>query len=254
MQTNPTSITLSKVSYTFSNGSKGLLGIDFNIPKGGFYCLVGRSGCGKTTCLKVAAGLLAPSSGSIKIGDSPVDGPSSDVGFVFQTPSLLEWLTVIDNVLLPISLKGSVNKSDEKFALELLELAGIKHLAQRYPEQLSGGQQSRAALARSLVISPPVLMMDEPFAALDALTREDLQDVLINLVEASGTTVIFVTHDIGEAAYLGDKILVMEGGLITHEVEIDLPRPRASDLRYEAHFSKLCRKVRSAMLLGAGQC
>jgi NitT/TauT family transport system ATP-binding protein len=254
MPSKLTSVALSNVDYTFPNGTEGLLGIDLKIPEGGFYCLVGRSGCGKTTCLKVAAGLLKPSSGSIEIGNIHIDGPSADVGFVFQTPSLLEWLTVIDNVLLPISLKGTITKSDEKIALELLELAGIKHLASRYPEQLSGGQQSRAALARSLVTSPPVLMMDEPFAALDALTREDLQDVLLSLVEARGTTVVFVTHDIGEAAYLGDKILIMEGGTITHEVVVDLARPRNTELRYEASFSKLCRKVRSAMLLGVEQC
>ncbi len=247
MRTDPGAITLTRVAYDFDDGTPGLVGVDLSVPAGGFCCLVGRSGSGKTTCLKLAAGLLRPRAGDVRIGATDVDGPSRDVGFVFQTPSLLEWLTVLDNVLLPITLKRRATAADRTAALELLELAGIAGLAGRHPQQLSGGQQSRAALARALVTAPPVLMMDEPFAALDALTREELQEDLLRLIRVRGATVLFVTHDIGEAAYLGDRIVVMAAGRIRAAKDVALPRLRQADMRYTAAFARLCRDVRVAM-------
>lgn len=251
MPTDRGSVTLSAVAYAFEDGTPGLVGVDLGVPDGGFHCLVGRSGSGKTTCLKLAAGLLRPSAGEARIGGAKVDGPAAAVGFVFQTPSLLEWLTVLDNVLLPITLKRRAGESDRAAALELLDLAGIASLADRFPEQISGGQQSRAALARALVTSPPVLMMDEPFAALDALTREELQDDLLRLARVSGATVLFVTHDIGEAAYLADRITVMDAGRIQYARDVDLPRPRRAEMRYAPEYVELCRDVRAAMAMRA---
>jgi NitT/TauT family transport system ATP-binding protein len=239
---------VDRVSYAFADGTKVLSGVDWHVPAGAFHCLVGRSGCGKTTLLKLAAGLLLPTTGQIKIEGQVVHGPSPKVGFVFQNPALLEWLSVIDNVLLPISLHRKVLPKDRHTACELLALVGIADLAGRYPTQLSGGQQSRAALVRALVTSPPALLMDEPFAALDAITREELQEDLLRQ-----TTVLFVTHDIAEAVYLGDRIAIMDQGQIALAASIDMPRPRASDRRYDVEFVSICQHIRSTMSQRVGK-
>ncbi len=247
MSIEPAFLSVQGVSYTYDDGSDVLSEIDWTIPAGGFYSLVGRSGCGKTTLLKLAAGLLQPTSGQVRIEAQTVAGPSQKIGFVFQTPALLEWLPVLDNVLLPISLHRRVQPEDRASALELLDLVGIGDLAGRYPGQLSGGQQSRAALARALIGSPPALLMDEPFAALDAITREELQDDLLRLVALRRTTVLFVTHDIAEAVYLSDRVAVMDRGRIALAAAIDLPRPRGGDCRYDPQFAGHCQRIRSAM-------
>jgi NitT/TauT family transport system ATP-binding protein len=222
-------------------------GVDWTIPRGGFHCLVGRSGCGKTTLLKLAAGLLLPDQGSVRIDGVALSQPGERIGFVFQAPTLLEWLSVLDNVLLPLSLKRSLNAQDRQKAMELLELVGLGDYADRHPSQLSGGQQSRVAVARALVTEPDLLLLDEPFAALDALTREELQDDLLKLCSRQATTVLFVTHDIAEAVYLADRVAVMAAGRLHHELMIDLARPRHRAMRYEAQFNALCRELREAM-------
>ena len=237
----------NEASYAYENGTTILSTIDWQIPEGAFHCLVGRSGCGKTTLLKLAAGLMQPIKGQVRVKGQELRGPSQKVGFVFQIPALLEWLPVVDNVLLPISLHRSVKADDRDNALELLELVGIADLAKRYPRQLSGGEQSRAALARALLPWPPALLMDEPFAALDAITREELQDDLLRLVSLRKTTVLFVTHDITEAVYLGDQVAVMEQGRISHVVTIDLKAPRRENFRNETSFSVHCHNIRKAM-------
>ncbi|MCV6575066.1 MAG: ABC transporter ATP-binding protein [Cohaesibacter sp.] len=247
MSINRDFFTIDQVGYSFSGGDKILSGIDWHIPSGSFHCLVGRSGCGKTTLLKLAAGLLLPSEGQIHIEAAPVAGPSQKIGFVFQNPALLDWLSVMDNVLLPISLHRKVNETDRQSAHELLHLVGIADLADRFPAQLSGGQQSRTALARALITSPPALLMDEPFAALDAITREELQDDLLDLVASRDTTVLFVTHDIAEAVYLGDRVAMMDKGRISLNIEIDIQRPRSAACRYGKQFSDICQTIRSAM-------
>ena len=248
MMTNTTFFDFDRASYAYETGAKILSNVDWHIPKGAFHCLVGRSGCGKTTLLKLAAGLMLPTQGQVRFKGELVKGPSQKVGFVFQTPALLEWLPVVDNVLLPISLQRAVQAEDRENALELLELVGIADLAKRYPRQLSGGQQSRAALARVLLTSPPALLMDEPFAALDAITREELQDDLLRLVTMRKTTVLFVTHDIAEAVYLGDRVAVMEQGQTPSIVTIDLKEPRSKDFRYENDFSIYCQSIHEAMM------
>lgn len=253
MSTDVDFFLVDGVSYAFADGTKVLSGVDWHVPAGAFHCLVGRSGCGKTTLLKLAAGLLLPTTGQIKIEDQVVHGPSPKVGFVFQNPALLEWLSVIDNVLLPISLHRKVLPKDRNTACELLALVGIADLAGRYPTQLSGGQQSRAALVRALVTSPPALLMDEPFAALDAITREELQEDLLRLVALRQTTVLFVTHDIAEAVYLGDRVAIMDQGQIALAGLIDMPRPRASDRRYDVEFVAICQHIRTAMSQRVGK-
>ena len=221
--------------------------INWSIPEGGIHCLVGRSGCGKTTLLKLAAGLLQPVTGTVRVLGTDVPEPSQHVGFVFQSPSLLEWQTVLNNVLLPISLHGTVTATDHKAANELLQLVGLQEQTDRYPRQLSGGQQSRVALARALITEPIGLLMDEPFAALDAITREELQDDLLQLASLRKTTVLFVTHDIGEAVYLADKVAVMDAGRIVFSTDVALPRPRNQTQRYSSLFNATCLNLRNAM-------
>ncbi len=239
--------TFDKLGYVFPDNTVALHDINWQIAGGAFHCLVGRSGCGKTTLLKLAAGLIRPTTGQVRMQEQPVLGPSQDVGFVFQTPALLEWLSVIDNILLPISLHRTVTPEDKDRGFAVLESVGIASLATRYPRQLSGGQQSRAALARALLPAPSALLMDEPFAALDAITREELQDDLLGLVAFHRTSVVFVTHDITEAVYLGDQVVLMEQGRISQVTEIDLAVPRLENCRYEPSFAHHCQSIRSAM-------
>jgi NitT/TauT family transport system ATP-binding protein len=176
-----------------------------------------------------------------------VQEPSAQVGFVFQTPTLLEWESVLDNVLLPISLKRRPTAADRGAALDLLARVGLGGFAARRPSELSGGQQSRVAVARALIGEPDLLLLDEPFAALDALTREELQDDLLRLCALNGTTALFVTHDIGEAVYLADKVAVMAAGRMTHARRIELARPRHRDMRFAPAFIAACRGLRDAM-------
>ena len=241
-------LDLQRVSFAYPDEAPILKRLTLSLVQGGFHCLVGRSGCGKTTLLKCAAGLLRPTSGTVEIDGKPLSGPSRHVGFVFQTPSLLEWRTVRDNVLLPIALHRRVTRLDHDHALSLLAQMGITDHADRYPQNLSGGQQSRVALARALVTNPPVLCMDEPFAALDAITREELQNDLRQLSRASGTTVLFVTHDISEAVRLASHVSVMDGGMITHSLKVDLPTPAGAYAQYATKAAALCHEIRAALM------
>lgn len=222
-------------------------GASLHIAPGDFHCLIGRSGCGKTTLLKLAAGLLQPQSGTIALQGVAVSGPSPHMGFVFQTPTLLDWLTVVDNVLLPIALHGKVQAAQREKAVALLGQLGLKDLQSRYPQQLSGGQQSRVAIARALINAPPMLYMDEPFASLDAITRSELQQDFLALCQRQGTSVLFITHDIAEAVYLADHVSVMQAGAVCHQLSVDLPHPRQPALRYKGEFNARCAELRQAM-------
>lgn len=221
--------------------------VDWQLPAGAFHCLLGRSGCGKSTLLKLAAGLLLPDTGKVWLGGEPVRAPGPLTGFVFQAPTLLEWLNIIDNVLLPISLQRRPHAADTARAQALLDELGLGALHKRYPRQLSGGQQSRVAIARALIRQPRLLLMDEPFAALDALTREALQVNLLAVCRQHGTSVLFVTHDIAEAVYLGDHVAVMDAGRIVFEQAIALARPRSSEVRHSAPFNAICARLRHVM-------
>ncbi|MFH6784152.1 MULTISPECIES: ABC transporter ATP-binding protein [Methylobacterium] len=241
-------LTLAGLRYRFpGDAAETVAGVDWAIPRGAIHCLLGRSGCGKTTLLKLAAGLLAPDDGAVRLDGAALGGPSPRVGFVFQAPTLLGWLSALDNVLLPVSLKRRPRADDRDAARDLLAAMGLGALAQRRPGALSGGQQSRVALARALVGRPDLLLLDEPFAALDALTREELQDDLLRLCASRGSTALFVTHDIAEAVYLGDRVGVMAEGRLIHEGAVPLPRPRPGGIRYEPAFGAVCRHLRGIM-------
>jgi len=239
-------LDLKHVSFAYPDEAPIISCLSLSLAAGDFHCLVGRSGCGKTTLLKCAAGLLRPTSGTVRIDGKPLSGPSRHVGFVFQTPSLLEWRTVRDNVLLPIALHRRVTRLDHDHALGLLAQMGIADHADRYPQNLSGGQQSRVALARALVTNPPALCMDEPFAALDAITRDELQNDLRQLTRASGTTVLFVTHDISEAVRLASHVSVMDAGQITRSLNVDLPV--LADAQYATKAAALGQEIRTALM------
>jgi NitT/TauT family transport system ATP-binding protein len=220
-------LSLRNVRFSFPGWPPTVDGASLDVEEGAFHCLVGRSGCGKTTLHEAI-------------------GP--DIGFVFQSPSLLEWLRVIDNVLLPVSLHHRPTAQERTQARQLLEQLGLAAQAEKYPRQLSGGQQSRVALARALILQPALLLLDEPFAALDAITREELQDDLLAMCRTRRTSVLFVTHDVAEAVYLGDGVDVVDGGRIAQQIAVDLP-DRGTTLRTSAAFSQLCARVRAALHL-----
>ncbi|MDE2607035.1 MAG: ATP-binding cassette domain-containing protein [Burkholderiales bacterium] len=238
-------LSLRDVRFAFPGWPPTVDGADLAVEEGAFHCLVGRSGCGKTTLLKIAAGLLAPDSGRVVFHGGP-----RDIGFVFQSPTLLEWLTAIDNVLLPVSLHHRPTGEERARALQLLQQLGLGEQARKQPRQLSGGQQSRVALARALILQPKLLLLDEPFAALDAITREELQRDLLAMCRRQRTTVLFVTHDIAEAVYLADHVDVVESGRIAQEIPIALP-DRSAATRYGPAFAGLCAQVRAALHLEA---
>ena len=244
-------LELQQVGYTYPGWPPVMQGVDWSLPEGEFHCLVGRSGCGKTTWLKLAAGLLRPDHGTLRLQGQTVQGPTPSMGFVFQSPTLLDWLSVLDNVLLPIRLHRAVQPKDVEQAQSLLAQMGLSTWLHQSPARLSGGQQSRVAIARALVTQPALLLMDEPFAALDAMTREDLQWELAQLCRARKTSVLFVTHDMTEAVYLADRVAVMSEGRVVGNVAIDLPRPRRQAVRYSPEFNDLCAHLRVRM---EGRC
>ena len=233
--------------FTYPGRAPVVNGVNWQMQAGEFHCLLGRSGCGKTTLLKLAAGLLRPQSGKVLLNGGELAAPGPQLGFMFQAPTLLEWLAVLDNVLLPVSLQRKPTAQDTQRALQLLEQLGLTALARNHPRQLSGGQQSRVALARALILEPPLLLLDEPFAALDAITRAELQDDLLRTCRERGTSVLFVTHDINEAVYLGDRIALMHDGRIVDDWTIELPAPRKQSMRHGVVFNEYCAAVRASM-------
>jgi NitT/TauT family transport system ATP-binding protein len=212
--------------------------IDAAVERGEFIAVVGPSGCGKTTFLRMVAGLETPTSGSITIDGKPLSGPGSNRGFVFQNDSLLPWRTVLSNALIGPEVAGKVGANEKKRTLDLLKLVGLGGFENYYPRQLSGGMRQRVNLARALAIDPDVLLMDEPFAALDAQTREIMQTELLRIWEQGRKTVLFVTHQIDEAVFLSDRVLVFarRPGRLQESVTIDLPRPRALSLKRDPAF------------------
>ena len=240
-------LRLRNVSFSYLEGVETLHNINLDLAPGEFHCLIGRSGCGKTSLLKLAAGLLSAQQGEVVWNNQPLITPQSDMGFVFQRPTLLEWLDVLDNVLLPIALHRRIEASDLQKAKELLQRMGLAHKFHGKPTELSGGQQSRVAIARALITSPHILFMDEPFASLDAITREELQHDLMGICAEHKTSILFVTHDIGEAVYLGNQVSVMAQGKIHHTLPIDLPQPRQNSMRHSPEFNHFSAKLRHAM-------
>jgi NitT/TauT family transport system ATP-binding protein len=217
------------------------------VKPGEFVSLVGPSGCGKTTLLKLIAGLDHATGGRIVVGERIVRKPDPQVSVVFQKAALLKWYTVEQNVLLPARIAGTLTKETRRRASELLEFIGLADFKDRYPGELSGGMQQRVSIARALAGEPKVLLMDEPFSALDEFTREVLHDELLRLWTGHPKTVIFVTHNISEAVYLSDRVAVMapRPGRIEAIVDIDLPRPRTSALRTDPQFFETVSTIRS---------
>lgn len=240
-------VELDSVSFAYPGRAPALRAVSLKIAPGSFHSLIGRSGCGKTTVLKLAAGLLVPLSGHVFLQGQPVREPSAAMGFVFQAPTLLDWLDVLDNVLLPLSLHDRVSVEQRANAIDSLAQLGLTDSHHRFPQQLSGGQQSRVAIARALVTEPAMLFMDEPFAALDAITRSELQQDLISLCHRQGVSVLFVTHDIAEAVYMADQVSVMRAGEIVHQMPVGLPYPREAALRYTPEFNARCASLALAM-------
>jgi len=245
-------LSLRGVRFAFPGWAPTVEGADLEVAAGAFHCLVGRSGCGKTTLLKLAAGLLRPDAGEVVFRGRRHDAVGPDIGFVFQAPNLLEWQRVIDNVLLPVSLHHRPSAGETAQAQALLEQLGLAAHARKYPRQLSGGQQSRVALARALILQPALLLLDEPFAALDAITREELQRDLLHMGRKLGTSVVFVTHDIAEAVFLADRVDVVEDGRIVQEIAPGLPQ-RTAATRTSAAFAQACAQVRAALHLEPAQ-
>jgi len=224
-----------------------LLDIDFGVAEGEFVAIVGPSGCGKSTLLKVLAGLLPATAGEVRLRSVAVTGPRRDVGFVFQSPVLFPWRTVLDNVLLPADVQRLGREKTRQTALDLLALVGLSGFEQRYPWELSGGMQQRVAITRSLIHNPALLLMDEPFGALDAMTRETMNLELQRIWLERRKTVLFVTHSIAEAVFLADRILVMtpRPGRLLDNVDVDLPRPRGPEVIGAPEFGAVVRRIRA---------
>jgi NitT/TauT family transport system ATP-binding protein len=240
---------LSKTYATNAGQITALKNLDFEIYDGEFVSVVGQSGCGKSTLLKILAGLLPYSSGSVELNGKPLRGPTPQAAVVFQSPVLLPWRTVLDNVLLPIEFRKLPVSNYRKSAIDLLAMVGLSDFARRYPFELSGGMQQRAAIVRALVQDPKLLLMDEPFGALDAMTREQMNIELMRIWGQSGKTVIFITHSIAEAIFLSDRVIAMTArpGTIADVITIDLPRPRDLSVINTDRFGRYAAKLRSLL-------
>ena len=245
-------LELREVSLAFGRGSdavEALQEVGLQVQAGEFVSIVGESGCGKTSLLRLVAGLVAPTAGVVTVDGKPVDGPPDSVGFVFQRSVLLPWRRIIDNVLLPLQLAGTMTDTSRDEAMETLEMVGLRDFANKFPRQLSGGMQQRASIARTLVTRPSLLLMDEPFGALDAITRERLNLDLLDIWSRSKCTCLFITHDIDEAIILSDRVILMSPrpGRIRREFAIGLPRPRTQSMRYTPEFTALSREIHQEM-------
>jgi NitT/TauT family transport system ATP-binding protein len=221
----------------------------FEFAEGELVALLGPSGCGKTTLLRIVAGLIRKTAGSVVIGGREVDEPLGDYGFVFQTPSLMPWRSVLGNVLFPMEILRRNDKAARRHALELLELVGLSRFLHARPHQLSGGMQQRVALCRALIHRPKLLLMDEPFGALDELTRLEMNDLLLRIRRESGASVLFVTHSISEAVYLSDKVVIFSRhpGRVIKEIAVTLPEPRSQKVRFTAAFTQAERIASEAL-------
>jgi NitT/TauT family transport system ATP-binding protein len=223
--------------------------VTFHVSEGEFVTVVGRSGCGKSTLLKITSGLLPATAGAVRVAGALVRGPLTNIGVVFQAPVLLAWRKALDNVLLQIEARGLDVAAYRKRALELLELTGLKGFEGKYPNELSGGMQQRVSISRALIHDPPLLLMDEPFGALDAITRDEMNLELLRIWQEAKKTLLFITHSIPEAVFLGDRVVVMtpRPGKVAEIISIDLPRPRLTAVRDDPKFIGYVRKIRERL-------
>jgi NitT/TauT family transport system ATP-binding protein len=250
----PPVVRLAGVGKTFGADDASVVAladINLEIGRGEFVSLIGPSGCGKSTLLRLIGDLTDASAGSVEVNGKPARQArlDRDYGMVFQSPVLFDWRTVDDNVRLPLELFGHDRASQEQRASEMLELVGLTEFAKRHPYELSGGMQQRVAIARALAFSPSLLLMDEPFGALDEMTRERMNSEVLSIWERTGITVVFVTHSIPEAVFLSSRVAVMSArpGRVTRMVEVDLPRPRGLETRESPRYFNLITEVREAL-------
>lgn len=244
-QTRPL-VAIRGVSKQFSNGTVAIRGVDLDLVAGEFISLLGPSGCGKSTLLRIIAGLGAPSAGTIEWPTAPHTAggePQPDLGFVFQDPTLMPWSNTLRNVMLPLTLAGAGKREAEARAAEMLTLVGLKGFEHAYPRELSGGMKMRVSIARALVTRPKILLMDEPFAALDEITRHKLNDDLLELWWQNRFTAVFVTHSVFESVYLSQRIVVMAArpGRVMADLANAAPYPREALFRTSAEYAHLCR-------------
>jgi NitT/TauT family transport system ATP-binding protein len=246
--TRPAKLSVSGVGKTFRTRGNLLVvleDIKFEVMAGEFFVIVGASGCGKTTFLRIVQGLDRPTTGTIELDGRALHGSGQDRGFVFQNDSLFPWRTVLRNVTFGPELRDTPRKEAERNARDIIALVGLSGFENHYPHELSGGMRQRVNLARAFAVNPDILLMDEPFAALDALTREQMQQELVRIVAETGKTVIFVTHQIDEAVLLADRIAVLSArpGRIVRIVDVDLARPRTLDLKRTPEFHAVVEEV-----------
>jgi NitT/TauT family transport system ATP-binding protein len=234
------------VGKVFPNGTIALKGLDLGVRAGEFVSLLGPSGCGKSTALRIIAGLSEPSEGAVEWPSSlPQPESESRIGFVFQEPTLMPWASVFDNVLLPLKLKGVPSATAHARVGAALDRVGLKDFGRAYPRELSGGMRMRVSIARALVTEPQLLLMDEPFAALDEITRFKLNNDLLQLWQTLRTTIVFVTHSVFESVYLSSRVIVMAArpGRVFTELAIDAPYPRDQNFRTSAEYAAFCRRA-----------
>lgn len=248
---NEYAISVNNVGKTYrSRGGQGntvLKGLDFHVKPGQFVSIVGQSGSGKTTLLKTISGLQEPSEGEILVQGRPIREGIEDIAMVFQGPVLLPWRNNIDNVLLPLEFRGTRTEKARRYAQELLEMVGLGGKEKNYSYELSGGMQQRVAICRALVTHPKLLLMDEPFGALDAMTRDSMNFEIQRIWQNTGCSVLFVTHSISEAVWLGDRVVVVgdRPGRIIADITIDIPRPRAKEHRFSKTFADYTTEIES---------
>ena len=251
-----TAVAIKGVTKQFKGGTTALQDIDLEIEQGEFISLIGPSGCGKSTLLRIIGDLIEPSAGEVSVNGKPARQArrDHDYGIVFQDAVLYEWRTVVKNIALPLELAGwDATKRRERVA-KMLELVELQGFGDHHPWQLSGGMQQRVSIARALSFDPALLLMDEPFGALDEMTRERLNGELLQIWQASGSTVVFVTHSIAEAVFLSSRVVVMSPrpGRISKVIPIDLPQPRTAATREDPRFFELATEVREALHMGGG--
>lgn len=245
MPVNPI-LTVNNLTVVFPDNNGGLRALDdvsFEVCPQEFICVLGPSGSGKTTLLRILAGLLPPTAGEVNFSDHR----QPRIGMVFQQSNLMPWRTALENIKLPLELAGAADA--ESRARELIELVGLTGFEDNWPRDLSGGMAQRVAIARALIHDPDLLLLDEPFGSLDALTRERMWTELSRIWQAKQKTVVMVTHSINESLFLADRVLVLSArpGKVKMDLEVDLPRPRKDDIRYTPHFGKLARKLKAAI-------
>jgi NitT/TauT family transport system ATP-binding protein len=242
-------LTADSLSHIYPNGVAALEQVSLRIGRGERIAIVGPSGCGKSTLLRIFAGLITPGAGGVLLNDERITRPTRRIGIMFQDAALLPWRTVVQNIALPLEI-GDWNDANLRSPISnLISLVGLEGFEHAYPRELSGGMAQRVALARALITQPPALLLDEPFGALDAMTRESLTTSLDGIVSATGTTAIMVTHNIAEAVFIADRVVVLSPrpGRITSIVDVKLPRPRSWKMESSAEFGALVGKVREAL-------